>query len=60
MVWLMLGAVLVLAFVAALVMVFEVPALRASARGPVSRMPAPPQQVAPATPTPTPQPTDVS
>lgn len=58
-VWMMLGILLVLAFIAALVIVFEVPALRAASRGAVDRAPAPPPQVAPAKPTPTPPPSDV-
>jgi hypothetical protein len=60
-VWIMLGAVLVLAFVVVIAFVFEAPpSLKtASPFGPAQRSPAPAQQVAPSTPTPSQDPSKV-
>lgn len=61
-VWMMLGVLLVLVFIALVAFVFHSPSSWKADRsiGPPQQAPAPPQQVAPATPTPTPKSSDLS
>lgn len=61
-VWLMLGVILVLVFIGLVVFVFHAPPSWKADRsiGPPQPMPAPPQQTAPATPTPAPKSSDLS
>jgi hypothetical protein len=61
-VWMMLGLLLILAFIGLLVFVFHAPPSWKASRslGPPRPMPSSPQQAAPATPAPAPDSSDVS